>query len=616
MSANDAINQPVKTAWNAITGTPTSGRPPRVKKSRALGVDKSGLLGEFSHPFRSGQVALDNNWDTSRVYQQQVFWVEFRKDGKLEDIGKKVQNDEVKSPGSRFALPNVQNVQSTTDVPSVVTYSTGVVAHVERSPLRDHVITISGQSGADMVYDPINDSYLDPMKYFDRIRNGIEMLCMSDAPTPMQGRNPLKGQEPKGWRMVLRSSFERFNHMVEPVSFTFRRSPTNRFSVQWSMTLRAYSRFSASIEETTLHIPKNSYAEIAEGLIHYGRNLINTVRIHAKYTVPGLMARASNTILSSSVGMLNVLDFNNWAHDNSSRMTPMYWHAAAQIAQRRFMSFYQKKLNWWEQVEWKKGSSGTAVSDAARQGLSMAEIGACMAIVGSEHPSALKIYPQVLDESTFFPLQDLFVMSVSSFENVAWSGATYSCVVKEGDTLETVALREMGNPDAWLTLAALNKMSAANMYKDGKPLSAGDVLLVPDPGGGKAVSYDQEHAYGVDLLLGSDGDLQLLNANADDVKLARGAIALQQGLTHRMLIKKGDSVVFPQMGLTHGPGDGSTFVRVADTIADVVDQTEADPRIKSCIIESAIDGGSTIIVRSVAIAHDGLETQITTPVAY
>jgi hypothetical protein len=560
----------------------------------------------------------------SRVYRAQLYWLEFRKDGKPYTLPGKI----TRGPGGakgydewRIALPYVQSLNVTETTPSIVSYTIGTNAHIDRTHVRDRIVTLSGRTGVDMIYDGTVNRSLDPVVHFDNMRSVLELFSHEGVTTDTEGQlRGQGGQNPLGVRMVLRSSFEQFNHLAEPVSFTYKRSTTTKFSVEWTLTLKIYSPFRHT-DGMQLYSALSGHPVSFMETLRRGRNLLNSARASYRRNVTGRLQRAAHQFTHNTVGLLNVLRQSTveLAAETVAYATgaARRWYVGASLAISRWEGYFES-LTWVEQQSYRERSEFAEHGSDGNVELSMILIGACGYIIMSAEPHALKTNPTTLpDNNLFVPSADpLFGVPQSSPETTIWSGPAYPVVVLEGDTLVSIAVRELGVSE-WLTLAQLNHMKSPSTYLDGSPLAAGDVILCPDYLNKTQIkTFDPYHAYGVDLLLGADGDLVLRGATTDDVELAAGAYALRQGLTHRMLVRKGDSLVFPNFGLSEGPGDAATFIRMSGAVQDVVHQMEADPRVRTCIINSALDAGDGFIVNSTVVAKDGIEATINVPVGY
>ena len=617
------IKSPLKPPSTSLLGTKLQ-QPGLLQVNPELQAPVGGVFHRSGRPGRGGIDSIshgDPHIAGSRVYRAQIYWLEFRKDGKPYTLPGKI----TRGPGGakgydewRIALPYVQALNVTETTPSIVSYTIGTNAHIDRTHVRDRIVTLSGRTGVDMIYDGTVNQTLDPVVHFDNIRSCLEIFSSTDVPTDTEGHAIGQSMNPLGVRMVLRSSFEQFNHLVEPVSFTYKRTVASKFSVEWTLTLKIYSAFRYT-DNMTYGVLSGRGSGFMETL-RRGRNLLNSARASFRKNVTGRLQRAAHHFSFNTVGLLNILRQTAaevGAPVSYAAGAARRWYVGAKLALSRWEGYFDG-LTWIEQQSYRARSPYAEQQSSGNVELSLIQIGACGYIVNSAEPHALKTNPTTLpDNNLFVPSPDpLHGEPQSSPEATMWSGPAYAVVVLEGDTLVSIAVRELGVSE-WLTLAQLNHMKSPSTYLDGSPLAAGDVIMCPDYQNTTQIkTFDPNHAYGVDLLLGPDGDLVLRGTTTDDVELAAGAYALRQGLTHRMLVRRGDSLVFPNFGLSLGPGDAATFIRMSGAVQDVVHQMESDPRIRTCIINSALDAGDGFVVNSTVVAKDGIEATINVPVGH
>lgn len=182
--------------------------------------------------------------------------------------------------------------------------------------------------------------------------------------------------------------------------------------------------------------------------------------------------------------------------------------------------------------------------------------------------------------------------------------------MQAGETLQDVAEKTLGNPAAWITIAAYNGFADAYTTPEGAPLQAGDVVLVPGGslGGAGVPSLLAGDLYGTDLALDMDtGDLLLSEASgvyqdaagaysalaetADDLRTVSGAENLKQAVLLRMLTPRGSVRSLRDYGLLSSPGSTISAAQVAQVAADVREQMLQDPRIADVVDIAVIDDG-------------------------
>jgi hypothetical protein len=189
-------------------------------------------------------------------------------------------------------------------------------------------------------------------------------------------------------------------------------------------------------------------------------------------------------------------------------------------------------------------------------------------------------------------------------------------VAKEGDTFQTIAKSQLGDVNAWPVLVALNGGTESDFLAAHKPIHVGAEVKVPNMMSTKATfgSSVTDDPYLTDYLMGADGDFVSLNADLDDVQVVTGPLCLKQGLTHRLTMQRGESLVYPKNGLAYGAGDtiaAETSVLVAN---DIRDQVKSDPRILGYKLLDLVDSGDGIEVNCKALVVSGASITLSVPV--
>jgi len=188
-------------------------------------------------------------------------------------------------------------------------------------------------------------------------------------------------------------------------------------------------------------------------------------------------------------------------------------------------------------------------------------------------------------------------------------------VAKDGDTFQSIALEQLGSVDMWPVLMLLNGGTEADFLAGHKPLHMGAKVIVPTSNFSAALgSSPTDDPYLTDYLLADDGDLVAVNDEFNDVKIVTGPLCLKQGLQHRLSMRTGDSLVFPDNGLAFGAGDNISMETSVFISEDVKNQILSDPRIIEYKLLELIDVGHAIEVNSQATAISGASISLTVPV--
>ena len=174
-------------------------------------------------------------------------------------------------------------------------------------------------------------------------------------------------------------------------------------------------------------------------------------------------------------------------------------------------------------------------------------------------------------------------------------------IVLQGDTIQTLAARYMGDSSRSSELIALNNLRPPYISTTGIPntLKPGDAILVPTIGEGAGGSGEGPTTYGAryedsletrlfstDLRLNPINDVVgtslydlVLGPTGEDIQTTTGLPNLKQGLRTRMLTELGSDPLFPAIGYRrfvglNTAGFSDSLVRIS-----MAASVEADPRI-------------------------------------
>ena len=186
-------------------------------------------------------------------------------------------------------------------------------------------------------------------------------------------------------------------------------------------------------------------------------------------------------------------------------------------------------------------------------------------------------------------------------------------VVRQGDSLQSIAARELGDATLWTSLVALNNLlppyilDSLSQLEDapaGRVLLVGQSIKIPAPGRTLSGVLDVTDLYGTDLDL-SDGQL---HANAaGDLLLISGAPNLTQAINHRLDTHCGELLFHPAYGsqiyeLRGEPAGPATNQLAAGYTERAI---RADTRIVGVQNVSATVIGDVTSAKATAIATDG-----------
>lgn len=179
-----------------------------------------------------------------------------------------------------------------------------------------------------------------------------------------------------------------------------------------------------------------------------------------------------------------------------------------------------------------------------------------------------------------------------------------------GDTLKTVALRELGDASLWTDLAAINNLSPPYLVDDLSLIAPGVLLTgvlisVPAPASVETGVASVDDVLGIDVALDKDGFLQ--GDTGGDYATVAGSANLVQALSDRLNTRPGELIFHPAYGCRVfdlvGGGTGPTTAALA---AAYVDQAvRSDPRVADTQGTSATVTGDAIQTATVAVSVDG-----------
>jgi phage baseplate assembly protein W len=182
------------------------------------------------------------------------------------------------------------------------------------------------------------------------------------------------------------------------------------------------------------------------------------------------------------------------------------------------------------------------------------------------------------------------------------------------DTLETVALRELGDAARWVGLADLNGLQPPYLTDDPaeagpQVLLTGGLLMVPAAAPQPTGVMDRESVFGRDVALDRG---QLAAAAGGDLVAVEGVANLRQALHHRLDTEPGELTYHPAYGCPIrqliGRGASPALNRLAAAFVDRA--LRADPRIDRTEDTTAELAGDQLRVAGTAVAIGGKQVPI------
>lgn len=185
--------------------------------------------------------------------------------------------------------------------------------------------------------------------------------------------------------------------------------------------------------------------------------------------------------------------------------------------------------------------------------------------------------------------------------------------VQYGDTLQSIAARELGDATLWPVLAAANALQPPYIVDDltqlegtasGAVLLAGMPIKIPAPGRVPSGVLDATDLYGTDLDL-TGGDLSATASG--DLALLAGVPNLAQALSHRLDTEPGELLFHRDYGCRihelKGENNGPALNQLA--AGYVARALNSDPRIARTQGITATVQGDAVTVAATAVAIDG-----------
>ena len=183
---------------------------------------------------------------------------------------------------------------------------------------------------------------------------------------------------------------------------------------------------------------------------------------------------------------------------------------------------------------------------------------------------------------------------------------------RHGDTLQRIALRELGDASRWVELAELNGLRPPYLTEPSLArvgvLAYGASIKLPSPSSIVSASSDPGAVYGADLLLDT-GELQTANG---DFALTSGVPNLVQALRHRVVVDKRELGFHPDygchirslIGASNGPVAGEL---AAFYVKSALLEDERVAEVPTCIAEVI---GDQIRVTATAVPISGAPADI------
>ncbi len=192
-------------------------------------------------------------------------------------------------------------------------------------------------------------------------------------------------------------------------------------------------------------------------------------------------------------------------------------------------------------------------------------------------------------------------------------GGYRTIIPRAGETLQELALRELGDATLWTMIAWVNGLQAPFIVQSPADVVPGVVqfgtgLLVPSAGPEPSSSATDLYYTDIQLTAGRmsvvDGDLQLVS----------GIPNLSQGLTHRLIVDRNELLFHPTYGayLTELLGQGNTPANLGLAEFYARSSLLEDERVRSVssIVATATLDTITIVATVIAVSGVSVNLQV------
>lgn len=199
------------------------------------------------------------------------------------------------------------------------------------------------------------------------------------------------------------------------------------------------------------------------------------------------------------------------------------------------------------------------------------------------------------------------------------SGPVYTAqrayTVRFGDTVLGIAVREMGNPDAWVDIVDANGLRPPYISPLGLPgtVQIGGTLMLPTTGAqqdtipslGPALNEAADEAIlGIDFYLTPDGEFEIDPASGGtDVREVRGIACYEQALDVRFRTQLGTNLVAPGVGILTPIGQQNGQGVPQAVALSVRSAALQDPRTVAVEGLKVADDGDTVAVELTTFAQ-------------
>ena len=519
-------------------------------------------------------------------------------------------------------LPPVQTVTKNRQEASSLEWTFGPNPIREHAGIRQQMITMTGRSGLAHRLGSKGDSQGDLFSSGPKLFREIEKFF--EGYQKLSAEKQIVGGEAVKPILELHLVQEQKHYKVEPKRFEWRKDiSTARHTYMWTMEFLAYGNAEVPTPNILGAIQDigEQISDMIDSITAYSEKLASVLRdvegaakgfFFSIITAVGRMAASLGSIMSATAGILN------------------FPKNLANHVLKTIETATQKIYNGYYQIEAAVGAyqdRSALISVLESPHEARVEVLKSFGVLGfqfdSESAKAQKGYSPTVGAYVLNTLDaSLDAATVTNYEKFAVGSGTaadfsfYEYPVIGSDVsggLGVIAEKFYGDAGAWVVIAEANGMLDQFTLPNGAPLKAGQVILIPKlPGIQLPLSASTED-YGIDLKLGQDGDLVMLNTDNDHLSTITGAPNLKQALTLRLLTVEGQSGMFPSYGLPKFVAEKSSANMVGMAAGSIRTQLLADPRIAEIDEVVVVDGGDRLIVECRAHAVGSKPIDIAAP---
>jgi len=419
-------------------------------------------------------------------------------------------------------------------------------------------------------------------------------------------------------RMIFRNFKDNEHLYVEPQKFTMKRSSARPFLYDYSISLKGIGVAHASNpktpkfpEELVAFIEKAQEAlDTAEKVIQGSSGIIGRFERDLSDTILNPL-RSINKALQAIAGGKARL----FGEFGITRRFVEQWNAEINRVSYNFKDVmgsrtpsFDKSVGWTPIV--KVGASTSLVSSRQREAT----------FNDYQIMNALKKIKVVAAGVLVQPLFDKSAAQENTFVTDAYAnkfsipeaGSSRSVTILGGDNVQTIAARELGDPDRFKDIVILNNLKPPYISLLGGPgvLKPGQKILIPQtnsatPGGvarNKEWAINQflseaERNLGVDIRLTPNADLAI--SNTGDLSLIAGVDNMAQAIATKIYLEPGSLKRHQSIGAGAGIGTKTTqkFLQLSRT--RILTSLGADPRIDSIPFATILQEGNTTNIKLV-----------------